>query len=51
MPYVAGINKIQEGYRVSFDGPAGDVEGDAVYAFHMHTEEDASGLACLLRGE
>jgi hypothetical protein len=36
---------------VSFEAPAGDTSGDAVYAFHMHTREQATDLARLLRGE
>jgi hypothetical protein len=50
LPYVAGINKMSEGHAVSFEAPAGDVAGDAVYAFHMHTEEEAAELARLLQG-
>jgi hypothetical protein len=50
LPYVAGINKMAEGYAVSFEAPAGDVVGDAVYAFHMHTTEEAGELARLLQG-
>jgi hypothetical protein len=34
LPYVAQINEISEGRVVSFEAPAGDVAGDAVYAFH-----------------
>lgn len=51
LPYVAGINKMSEGHIVSFEAPAGDVAGEAVYAFHMHTEEEASELARLLEGD
>ena len=51
LPYVAGLNNVSEGYTVSFEAPAGDVGGDAVYAFHMHTEEEASELARLLEGD
>jgi hypothetical protein len=51
LPYVAGINKLSEGHAVSFEAPAGDVAGDAVYAFHMHTEKEARELARLLQGE
>jgi hypothetical protein len=50
LPYVAGINKMAEGYAVSFEAAAGDVAGDAVYAFHMHTKEEATELARLLQG-
>ena len=50
LPYAAGLNKVSEGHTVSFEAPAGDVGGDAVYAFHMHTEEEASELARLLEG-
>lgn len=50
LPYVAGINKMAEGHTVSFEAPAGDVAGDAVYAFHMHTKEEAGELARLLQG-
>jgi hypothetical protein len=50
LPYVAGINKMAEGYAVSFEARAGDVAGDAVYAFHMHTKEEARELAGVLRG-
>ena len=51
LPYVAGINKMSEGHAVSFEAPAGDAPGDAVYAFHMHKEEEAAELARLLKGE
>jgi hypothetical protein len=51
LPYVAGINKMSEGHAVSFEAPAGDAPGDAVYAFHMHKEEEAVELARLLKGE
>lgn len=51
LPYVAGINKMAEGHTVSFEAPAGDTEGDAVYAFHMRTEEEAKQLATLLGGD
>jgi hypothetical protein len=50
LPYVAGINNMAEGYAVSFEAPAGDVPGDAVYAFHMHTKDEATELARLLQG-
>jgi hypothetical protein len=50
LPYVAGINKMAEGYTVSFEAPAGDTEGHAVYAFHMHSKEEARQLATLLHG-
>lgn len=50
LPYVAGINKMAEAHTVSFEAPAGDVAGDAVYAFHMHTGEDAGELARLVQG-
>lgn len=48
LPYVAQIDKASEGHCVSFEAPAGDTSGDAVYAFHMHTAEDARALAALL---
>ena len=51
LPYVAGLNNVSEGHTLSFEAPAGDVAGDAVYAFHMHTEEDAAELARLLQGD
>ncbi len=51
LPYVAGINKASEGHCVSFEAPAGDMSGDAVYAFHMRTTDDAQALATLLEGE
>jgi hypothetical protein len=51
LPYVAGINKMAEGHTVSFEASAGDVAGDAVYAFHMRTEEEAKQLAMLLGRE
>ena len=50
-PYVAGVNKWAEGYCVSFEAPDGDTGGDAVYAFHMRTTEDAQALAKLLEGK
>jgi len=50
LPYVAGINRMSEGHAVSFEAPAGDAAGDAVYAFHMHREEEAAELARLLGG-
>jgi hypothetical protein len=51
LPYVPGINKMAEGHCVSFEAPAGDTSGDAVYAFHMHAEDDAQALARLLEGK
>ena len=50
LPYVPGINKMARGHCVSFEAPAGDTGRDAVYAFHMHTEDDAEALARLLEG-
>jgi hypothetical protein len=51
LPYVAGINKMAEGHTVSFEAPAGDTEGDAVYAFHMRNEQEARHLVTLLGGD
>jgi hypothetical protein len=47
-PYVAGINKMAEGYAVSFEAPDGDRDGGAVYALHMQTKEEAQVLVRLL---
>jgi hypothetical protein len=41
---------MSEGHTVSFEAPAGDAPGDAVYAFHMHREEEAVELAQFLKG-
>ena len=46
--YVAGINKMAEGYTVSFEASDGETDGDAVYALHMQTEEEAQALVRLL---
>lgn len=51
LPYVAAINRMSEGHCVSFEAPAGDTKGDAVYAFHMDTENEAQALGRLLEGE
>jgi hypothetical protein len=51
LPYLAGINKMSEGHAVSFEAPAGDIRGDGVYAFHMHTADDARELAGVLSGK
>jgi len=50
LPYVDGINKMSEGHAVSFEAPAGDAPGDAVYAFHMHREEEAAELVRFAKG-
>ncbi|MGA9348850.1 MAG: hypothetical protein WBW48_08600 [Anaerolineae bacterium] len=47
-PYVAGINKMAEGYAVSFEAPAGERDEDMVYALHMQTKEEAQALVRLL---
>ena len=49
-PYVAGINTMAEGYAVSFEAPDGERDGDAVYALHMQTKEEAQALVRLLEG-
>ena len=49
-PYVAGINKMAEGYAVSFEAPDGERNRDAVYALHMQTKEEAQALVRLLEG-
>ena len=49
-PYVAGINKMAEGYAVSFEAPDGERNGSAVYALHMQTKEEAQALVRLLEG-
>jgi len=49
-PYVAGINRMAEGYAVSFEAPDGETHGDAVYALHMQTKEEAQALVRLLEG-
>jgi hypothetical protein len=51
LPYVGGINKASQGHCVSFEAPAGDTSGESVYAFHMHTEDEARALARLLEGK
>ena len=47
-PYLAGINKMAEGYAVSFEAPDRETHGDAVYALHMQTKEEAQALVRLL---
>lgn len=51
LPYVAGINKMAEGFVVSFIGPTDDAGWTGVYALHMATPEDAQFLAAALRGD
>ena len=52
IPYVVPlVNTAAEGHTVSFEAPAGDTSGDAVYALQMRTEDDAQALARLLEGE
>ncbi len=45
LPYVAMVNKMSEGYCVSFEAPDGEFGGDKVYALHMRSNEDALRLA------
>lgn len=42
-PYVPGINKLAEGYAVSWNAPDGEGR-DASYAVHLLTKEDAAEL-------
>jgi hypothetical protein len=53
IPYVVWMFDITgaAGQVVSFEAPAGDTSGDAVYAFHLHAEDDAQALVRLLEGE
>jgi len=51
LSYRAGINKTSEGHAVSLEAPARDIPGDGVYAFRMHTADDARTLAEVLSGE
>ena len=52
IPYVVPlVNTMAEGHTVSFEAPAGDTSGDAVYALQIRTEDDAQALARLLEGE
>ena len=47
--YVPGLNRLAEGYCVSFEAADGDTGRDVVYALHMQTKEKARALAGLLR--
>jgi hypothetical protein len=46
--YVPGLNRMAEGYCVSFEAPDRETGRDAVYALHMQTREMAQSLADLL---
>jgi hypothetical protein len=48
LPYVAGINRLAEGFCVSFEAPDGETSRKVVYALHMQTPEAARALAGLL---
>jgi hypothetical protein len=47
LPFLAAINKMSEGYAVSFEAPDGE-GGKAIYALHMRTPADARALAAAL---
>ena len=49
LPYVALINKMADGYCVSFEAPDGERQGEGVYALHMRSKEDASSVAVSLK--
>jgi len=51
LPYVSLINKVSEGRVVSFEAPDGQTGGDAVYAFYMHSDDEATVLAEALKGK
>jgi hypothetical protein len=48
LPYVAGINRLAEGFCVSFEAPDGETGREVVCALHMHSRKDAQALAGLL---
>jgi hypothetical protein len=48
LPYIAFVDKMADGYCVSFEAPDGEREGDDVYALHMRSREDARRLAVSL---
>jgi hypothetical protein len=48
LPYVAVVNKMADGYCVSFEAPDGERDGEVVYALHMRSREDARRLAVSL---
>jgi len=48
-PYVPLVNQAAKDYCVSFEAPDGETGEDAVYAFHMQTQEDAQVLARALQ--
>lgn len=48
LPYVAVVNKMADGYCVSFEAPDGERKGDDVYALHMRSREDARCLVASL---
>jgi hypothetical protein len=50
LPYMLALNKISEGYCVSFEAPVCTMGGDVVYALHMRSEEEADALWRLLQG-
>jgi hypothetical protein len=49
LPYVPLVNQAAKDYCVSFEAPDGETGEDAVYAFHMQTQEDAQVLARALQ--
>jgi hypothetical protein len=48
-PYVPLVNQAAKDYCVSFEAPDGETGEDAVYAFHMQTQEDAQVLVRALQ--
>ena len=46
--YMPGLNRMAEGYCVSFEAPERETGRDAVYALHMQTKGMAQSLANLL---
>jgi hypothetical protein len=46
--YVPGLNRMSQGYCVSFEAPDSETGRDVVYALHMRTEEAAEELTALL---
>jgi len=49
--FVPGLNRMAEGYCVSFEVPDGETGEEAVYALHMQTKEIAQLLAGLLKAQ
>jgi hypothetical protein len=48
LPYIVVVDKMADGYCVSFEAPDGEREGERVYALHMRSKEEARRLAVSL---